>query len=71
MDAALELAWHGPRRAGDWTPITRTFRDGHTVTWWAADATLGIWGPDGLTRPVVAGLTRPWSTAGAPHAVET
>jgi hypothetical protein len=27
--------------------VTRTFRDGHTETWWAADATLGWWGPDG------------------------
>jgi hypothetical protein len=34
--------------------VTRTFRDGHTETWWAADATLGWWGPDGLTRLVVA-----------------
>ncbi|MBB5109985.1 hypothetical protein FHS40_009115, partial [Streptomyces spectabilis] len=31
-------------RAGDWTPVTRTFRDGHTAIWWAADATLGFWG---------------------------
>ncbi|MBB5109870.1 SRSO17 transposase, partial [Streptomyces spectabilis] len=44
IDAALELAWHGPERAGDWTPVTRTFRDGHTAIWWAADATLGFWG---------------------------
>ena len=25
-----------------------------TPTWWAAEATLGFWGPDGLTRLVVA-----------------
>lgn len=30
------------------------FGDGHTERWWAADATLGAWGPDGHTRPVVA-----------------
>src|SRR4051794_691697 len=30
------------------------FRDGHTTTWWAADASLGWWGPDGTTRLVVA-----------------
>ena len=35
-------------------PVTRTFRDGHTETWWAADATLGWWGPDGARRLVVA-----------------
>ena len=34
--------------------MVRTFRGGRTVTWWAADATLGWWGPDGFTRLVVA-----------------
>jgi hypothetical protein len=32
----------------------RTFRDGHAETWWAADARLGGWGPDGVRRLVVA-----------------
>jgi hypothetical protein len=54
VDAARELAWRGPGRPGDWTAVTRTFRDGHTTTWWAADACLGWWGPDGTTRLVVA-----------------
>ncbi len=34
--------------------MTRTFRDGHTRTWYGAEATLGWWGPDGFTRLVVA-----------------
>lgn len=54
VDAARDLAWDGPGRPGGWTPVVRAFRDGHTATWWAADATLGFWGPDGLTRLVVA-----------------
>jgi hypothetical protein len=54
VDAARELAWGGPDDPGDWQPVTRTFRDGHTGTWWAADATLGWWGPDGARRLVVA-----------------
>ena len=54
MEAARELAWHGPDAPGDWSAVTRTFRDGHTTTWWAADAQLGWWGPDGTTRLVVA-----------------
>ena len=54
VDAARALAWDGPDDPGDWTPVTRTFRDGHTQTWWAADATLGWWGPDGFTRLVAA-----------------
>jgi hypothetical protein len=53
-DAARALAWHGPADPGDWQAVTRTFRDGHTETWYAADATLGWRGPDGFTRLVVA-----------------
>jgi hypothetical protein len=54
VDAARELAWGGPDDPGDWHPVTRTFRDGHAETWWAAEATLGWWGPDGARRLVVA-----------------
>ena len=48
--------WPGPGRVIRATgrPVTRTFRDGRTEAWWAADATLGWWGPDGFTRLVVA-----------------
>jgi hypothetical protein len=53
-DAARALAWTGPEDPGDWQAVTRAFRDGHTETWYAADATLGWWGPDGFTRLVVA-----------------
>jgi DDE superfamily endonuclease len=53
-EAARALAWDGPDDPGDWHPVTRTFRDGHAETWWAADATLGGWGPDGVRRLVVA-----------------
>jgi hypothetical protein len=54
VDAARALAWDGPDDPGDWRPVTRTFRDGHAETWWAADARLGAWGPDGARRLVVA-----------------
>jgi hypothetical protein len=54
VDAARALAWGGPDDPGDWQPVTRTFRDGHTQTWYAADATLGWWGPDGARRLVAA-----------------
>ncbi len=53
-DAARALAWNGPADPGDWQAVTRTFRDGCTATWYAAEATLGWWGPDGFTRLVVA-----------------
>ncbi len=54
VDAARALAWNGPGDPGDWQPVIRAFRDGHTETWYAADAALGWWGPDGARRLVVA-----------------
>ncbi|MFL6298009.1 MAG: IS701 family transposase [Actinomycetes bacterium] len=55
-EAAAKLAWAGRQRPGDWTPIIRRFRDGHTETWWAADARLPAagWGPEERSRLVVA-----------------
>src|SRR6266498_3101563 len=46
VEAARELDWGGPGRPGPWRRVVRRFRDGHTKTWWAADAVLGGWGPD-------------------------
>jgi hypothetical protein len=54
VDSARALAWGGPDDPGGWSAVTRTFRDGHTGTWFAADAALGWWGPDGARRLVVA-----------------
>ncbi|GAA0639080.1 IS701 family transposase [Kutzneria viridogrisea] len=54
VDAARALAGTSPEEPGDWVKVTRVFRDGHTQTWWAAEAQLGWWGPDGTTRLVVA-----------------
>jgi hypothetical protein len=55
QEAARQLAWTSPEQPGDWTPITRRFRDGHVETWWAADARLPAagWGPDRRIRLVV------------------
>jgi len=50
VDPTRALAWDGPDDPGDWQAVTRTFRDGHTETWQAADAVLGWWGPDGARR---------------------
>jgi hypothetical protein len=54
VEAAGELGWRGPSRPGQWRRIQRRVRDGHTETWWAADAELGGWGPDRRLRLVVA-----------------
>jgi SRSO17 transposase len=54
VQAAGELGWRSPRSPGRWRRLQRRFRDGHTQTWWAADAQLGGWGPDRRLRLVVA-----------------
>jgi len=54
IEAAHALAWHDARHPDDWTPVKRHFRNGHTETWWAADACLGGYGPDSPCRLVVA-----------------
>ena len=54
VEAAQDVGWRSRRRPGGWQPVTRRFRDGHTQTWWAADARLASWGPDKPVRLVVA-----------------
>jgi Transposase DDE domain len=54
VQAAGELGWRSPRSPGRWRRLQRRFRDGHTQTWWAADAQLGGWGPQRRLRLVVA-----------------
>ncbi|MDQ7911088.1 transposase [Phytohabitans sp. ZYX-F-186] len=53
-DAAKAVPYNGPDDPGRWHPVQRRFRDGHTETWWATDAQLGWWSPDGHTRLVIA-----------------
>jgi hypothetical protein len=55
-EAASELGWRNPSSPGGWRRVVRRFRDGHTETWWAADAQLGGWGPDRPLRLVVASI---------------
>ncbi|MFD8396590.1 transposase, partial [Streptomyces sp. NPDC059680] len=54
IEAAHALTWKDAKRPGDWTAVERHFRDGHTETWWAADARLGGYRPDSPCRLVVA-----------------
>jgi hypothetical protein len=63
VEAARDLGWRSPNRPGRWRRIQRHFRDGHTETWWAADAQLGGWGPHRRLRLVVA-TTDPASLPG-------
>jgi hypothetical protein len=61
VEAAGDLGWRSPGRPGRWRRIQRRFRDGHTETWWAADAQLGGWGPQRRLRLVVATTATPAS----------
>ncbi|MGW0591061.1 hypothetical protein [Streptosporangium sp. NPDC002607] len=50
IDAARALAWGGLDAPADWARVRRRFRDGHTETWWAADARLRSWQNDPTGR---------------------
>lgn len=54
IEAAKAAGWCDAEHPGAWRPVTRTFHDGHTEAWWAVDARLGFWQPDGEIRLVVA-----------------
>ncbi len=51
--AARATSWLSPQRSGLWQAIERTFRDGHTETWWALDVDTGPFGPQRAVRAVV------------------
>ncbi len=53
-EAAQTAAWAGPDAPGDWQPVERTFRDGHTEAWWALEVNVGPYGPQRSQRAVVA-----------------
>ena len=53
-EVADAAPWDGADHPGEWTPVTRTFRDRHTETWWALEVIAGPYGPAKATRAVVA-----------------
>lgn len=53
-EVADAAAWEDGDHPGEWTPVTRTFRDGHTETWWALEVVAGPYGPAKAKRAVVA-----------------
>ncbi|MGE0545078.1 MAG: hypothetical protein AB7R89_33390 [Dehalococcoidia bacterium] len=40
-EVAHAAAWNGPEAAGDWQAAERTFREGHTETWWELEVRVG------------------------------
>ena len=53
-EAAGAADWAGADTPGDWQPVVRTFRGGHTATWWALEVRVGPYGPDKRRRVVIA-----------------
>jgi hypothetical protein len=54
QEAAQAAKWSGPQKPGAWVRIGRTFRDGHTETWWALEVDIGPYGPTKPLRAIVA-----------------
>lgn len=53
-EVAAAGGWGSPEQPGAWVPVERTFRDGHTTTWWALEGDAGPYGPDRPRRLVIA-----------------
>jgi DDE superfamily endonuclease len=52
-EAAQRMGWNSEEDPGAWKPIVRTFTDGHTEEWWAAEvSTLIGYGPEESFRLV-------------------
>jgi SRSO17 transposase len=54
QEAAEAAGWQDEAQAGTWVRIERTFRDGHTETWWTLEVKVGPYGPEKPIRAVVA-----------------
>jgi hypothetical protein len=53
-EVATGGGWVSPARPGAWVPVERSFRDGHTTTWWALEGIAGPYGPERGRRLVIA-----------------
>src|SRR5262249_47740962 len=53
-EAVPAVTWDGPDGPGGWQAVERTFRDGHTETWWALEVQVGPYGSGRRERAVVA-----------------
>ena len=54
QEAAHAAAWESADAPGDWQRGERSYRDGHTESWWALEVTVGPYGPERRQRAVVA-----------------
>jgi len=53
-EVAAAGGWVSPAQPGMWIPVERSFRDGHTTTWWAVEGVAGPYGPERPLRLVIA-----------------
>jgi SRSO17 transposase len=53
-EAAAAAGWRNALHPGAWGRVVRTFRDGHTETWWALEVVAGPYGPAPRLRAVIA-----------------
>lgn len=51
---ARTASWTGADAPGDWQPVERSLRDGHTEVWWALEVRVGPYGPQRSQRAVIA-----------------
>jgi SRSO17 transposase len=54
QEAVEEAPWAGPEQPGSWVAVERSFRDGHTETWWVLEVEAGPYGPAKPQRVLVA-----------------
>ncbi len=55
LQEAVEAApWGGPEWPGAGVPVARSFRDGHSETWWVLEVAAGPYGPEKPQRVLVA-----------------
>ena len=53
QEVAEAAGWEDPKKPGAWVQIERSYRDGHTETWWALEVNLGPYGPTKALRAIV------------------
>jgi SRSO17 transposase len=54
QEAARAGRWKSEERPGQWSKVTRTFRDGSSQQWWALEVITGPYGPQKQERVVIA-----------------
>ena len=53
-EAVAAAPWGGAENPGAWVLVERSFRDGHTETWWVLEVEAGPYGREKMQRALVA-----------------